>query len=240
VAAVTTDRVVVLSLPEALARTLRHEMGDFLQKVYASVAILEGRLPADAKLERDLLTRLRDRAESCKNFLDTVQDFFCSLSLNRDPVDLSHLARQLVDDARRRFPRLDIAAESNDPAWLAVDFDRMRQVGEALLTNACEAARSRVVFRTETDPAGQQVEWCISDDGPGVAPEVKGYLFRPFFTTRSGHAGLGLAMAQKLVALHGGQILAANLPHGGFSARVLIPSAEITQTILLNEGDTKI
>jgi signal transduction histidine kinase len=231
--------VPVQSLPEALARTLRHEMGDFLQKVYASVAILESRLPAGAKLERDLLARLRGRAESCKQFLDAVQDFLSPLNLDRDPIDLGQLARQLVETARRQYPNLDIVAESNGPAFIAADVERMLQVGEALLTNACEAARCRVVFRTDGDPAGQQIEWTIRDDGPGIAPHLKGYLFRPFFTTRPGHPGLGLALAQKLVSLHGGRLTVANLPQGGFCAQVFLPISEITQTIPLDEGDTR-
>ncbi len=231
--------VPVQSLPEALARTLRHEMGDFLQKVYASVAILESRLPAGANLERDLLARLRGRAESCKQFLDAVQDFLSPLNLDRGPVDLTHLARQVVEIARRRYPNVDIRVESNGAAWISADAERMLQVAEALLTNACEAARGQVIFRTDCDPAGQQFEWSISDDGPGIAAHLKGYLFRPFFTTRPGHPGLGLALAQKLVSLHGGRLTVANMPGGGFCARVSMPISEITQTIPLNEGDTR-
>jgi signal transduction histidine kinase len=214
-------------------------MGDFLQKVYASVAILESRLPAEAKLERDLLTRLRGRAESCKQFLDTVQDFLCPLNLDRGPVELANLSRRIVEAARLQHPSLDIISETNGPAWMSVDLERMLQVGEALLANACEAARGRVVFRTEYDSAGQQVEWSVTDDGPGIAADLKGYLFRPFFTTRSGHVGLGLALAQKLVSLHGGRLTVANIPQGGFAARVLLSSSEITQTIPLNEADTR-
>ena len=228
----------VASLPEALARTLRHEMGDFLQKVYASVALLDSRLPAEARQEREILMRLRSRAESCKDFLDDVQDFFCPLSLNRDPVDLGDLSRQLVADAQKQFPHLVISAESNGRVSITGDEERLLQVGEALLSNACEAARSRVVFRTNSDPAGQHVEWVVLDDGPGVPADLKGYLFRPFFTTRAGHAGLGLALAQKLASLHAGRISLANLPQGGFCARLLLPSSTTVPIDPLKEGDT--
>jgi signal transduction histidine kinase len=240
-AATVTDLQIasVRNLPEALARTLRHEIGDFLQKVYASVAILESRLPAEARLDREILTRLRNRAEACKHFLDAVQDFLSPLVLNHDLIDLAQLSHQLVDAARGRHPRLDIVAESNGPAFISADMERMLQVGDALLTNACEAARGRVVFSTRADPDGRQVEWSISDDGPGVAAEAKGYLFRPFFTTRPGHAGLGLALAQKLVSLHGGRITVGNLPQGGCGAHLFVPASDVTQTIPLNEDDTR-
>ena len=41
-------------------------------------------------------------------------------------------------------------------------------------------------------------------------------IFQPFFTTRAGHAGLGLVLAEKVLALHGGEIRADNLAPGGF------------------------
>src|SRR5262245_1200892 len=69
------------NLPEALARTLRHEVGDLLQTVYATVAILQERLPRDWSLERRVLTDLRGRAEVCKNLLDNVHDLVCPVSL---------------------------------------------------------------------------------------------------------------------------------------------------------------
>src|SRR5262245_19545532 len=57
------------SLPEAITRTLRHEVGDLLQTLYATVAILQKRLPADWDLERRILSDMRRRAESCKHML---------------------------------------------------------------------------------------------------------------------------------------------------------------------------
>src|SRR5262245_11783486 len=50
-----------VNLAQSLGRSLRHELGDFLQKVYASVAILEARLPANWQIEREVLSRLRQR-----------------------------------------------------------------------------------------------------------------------------------------------------------------------------------
>src|SRR5689334_5882932 len=96
------------SLPEALVRTLRHEMGDFLQKVYATVAILKTRLPTDAEMEHGLLARLRARAEVCRDVLDAAHDFVCPILLDCGPVDLAELARRLAATARQRYPQLQI------------------------------------------------------------------------------------------------------------------------------------
>ena len=57
----------------------------------------------------------------------------------------------------------------------------------------------------------------------GVPADKAGQLFTAFFTTHPGHAGLGLALAQRLVQLHGGRITAGNRPEGGFRVTVVLP-----------------
>src|SRR5262245_7876785 len=99
---------IARGLPEGLARTLRHEVGDFLQRVYAAVAILHARLPAEAQIEHDILTRLKVGAEGCKRLIDAVQDFLSPLPLFAESVDLAEAARELVVAARRRWPDLEI------------------------------------------------------------------------------------------------------------------------------------
>jgi signal transduction histidine kinase len=210
-------------LAEKLARTLRHEVGDFLQKVYASVAILQKRLASDLNLERDVLTRLRARAETCKQLLDAIQDFLCPLLLTREPTDLVQVAGAVADDARRRHPAVEFQADSTIQATILGDADRLTRVGEMLQMNAIEAGARRIAMAATVRPETGQVEWTVTDDGPGVPLELVERLFHPFFTTRAGHAGLGLALVQKVITLHGGQVHAGNLPQGGFRVRMLLP-----------------
>jgi two-component system sensor histidine kinase HydH len=227
----------VASLGESLGRSLRHELGDFLQKVYATVAILETRLPSEWRTERDVLTRLRERAEDCRRLLDEIQDFLCPVTLDRQSVDAAEVASQLVKDAQKQYPHLQLSTHAERPTWVAADPVRIGQVGEILLINACQAARHEVTFETIRDPLSGNVEWCIQDDGPGIPAEVDSRLFRPFFSTRPGHVGLGLALAQKLVLLHGGHISLANQAGGGCRCQVRLPASPGKVSTLL-DGET--
>ncbi len=211
--------------PEELARTLRHEIGDFLQKVYAVVAILQDRLPDELTQERDLLAGLRRRAEQCKHLVDDVQDFLCPTHLEAQSFDLTTVVAGMVQEAQTEYPRLQVQMEGSAPAPVQADLIRISQVGHALFNNACEAARRQVRTRVGVDPTGRQVVWTVTDDGPGVAADFAPRLFMPFRSTRPGHAGLGLALARKIVEGHGGQISAANLPEGGFQVKVILPRA---------------
>jgi signal transduction histidine kinase len=213
------------SLPEAMGRMLRHEVGDLLQTVYATVAILQKRLPADWSQERRILTDLRNRGEGCKRLLDQVHDYVCPVTLTLELLDPVELTTSLASAAAPRFPQLEIQVQTAPTPPILADEHWLPRAINLLLTNACEAARRQVQLRIGPRTDRPEVEWTLLDDGPGASPAEVGRLFEPFFTTRHGHAGLGMALAQKIVVQHGGRIIAANVPEGGFRAQLLLPQA---------------
>src|SRR5262249_16747574 len=164
--------------------------------------------------------------------LDNVHDLVCPLSLACEPVDLALTAEHVLTVQRSGFPQLQLQAVAAGAAVIVADPRRVQQVAELLLANACQAARARVCIETRGEPAAAEVHWCVSDDGPGIAPEFQERLFSPFFTTNPGHCGVGLALARKLVELHGGRIKAGNLPEGGFAVYLAWPfrATETTET----------
>jgi signal transduction histidine kinase len=193
-----------------------------LQTVYAAVAILQKRLPAEAAIERRVLGDLRSRAEECKRLLDSVSDLVSRLTLAIEEVDLAQIAAALVAAVAPRYPTLEIRATPSPPVLVPADEKRIAQTGEILLTQACQAARHRVWFRTQEATDGE-AQWCVMDDRPGVATEELEELFSPFEMIYHGNSRLGLALAQRLVLLHGGRIAADNVPEGGFRIRVWLP-----------------
>jgi signal transduction histidine kinase len=210
-------------LMEVLTRTLRHEVGDLLQTVYATVAILQERLPATLALEKRLLGDLRVRAETCKNELDAAHDLVCPLSLSLEPFDLSELCTSLAEAYSRRYPSLAVRAEAGMAVAARGDTRRLSHVGNLLLTAACQTAQKEVVLRAAA--AGGKAEWVIDDDGPGAGTEQLGWLDMPFTTTHQALFGLGLALGRRVAEAAGGSIEAANRPEGGFRVRFLLPPA---------------
>ena len=66
-----------------------------------------------------------------------------------------------------------------------------------------------------------QVE--VTDNGPGVTPDVMDKMFSPFFTTKARGSGLGLAIVRKIVDAHDGRIDVSARPDGGVRFRVTLP-----------------
>jgi signal transduction histidine kinase len=212
------------SLAQMVVRTLRHEVGDMLQTVYSAVAILRARLPADAESERRLLTELHTQAETCKYKLDAVQDLTCLLKLNCGPTNLADVAAGLAARLGPRFPNVKLQVEGPPILSVVADGQRLSQVGHLLLLNAFQAAEREV--RLSLRPVGDTgVEWSISDDGPGANAEQLSWLNEPFSTTHFAQFGLGLAVARRVIELHGGGVTAGNLAGGGFQIVLTLPLA---------------
>jgi signal transduction histidine kinase len=106
----------------------------------------------------------------------------------------------------------------------------LRQALLNLTRNAAEAGATaahggKVLVRGEVacgDEAGSQ--WItVFDNGPGIGATAMPKLFRPFFTTKANGTGLGLAVVQKIIVQHGGQVQARNRTEGGAAFIVTLP-----------------
>jgi nitrogen-specific signal transduction histidine kinase len=211
-----------------LARILRHEVGDLLQTVYAAAAILQERLPVEATMERRVVGDLRGRAEVCKHLLDAVHDWVCPMTLSPEALDLNELVVPLAAKTAARHARIKVQAEAAPglPAVLG-DSRRLLQMGYLVLETFSEAARERVESQLAAD-AGGGVAWTVTHDGPASPGDQPERLFSPFPAGRYHAVGLALALAQKVVQLHAGQISAANRPEGGVGVRIVLPAARGT------------
>ena len=145
-----------------------------------------------------------------------------------------------------------LALQRQAPAWgetaLRVEFDpslpavrgdraQLTQVFLNLVKNALEALAGRGELRVSTRietryhirrgrGRGQFLSVVVEDSGPGVPPEDVAQLFSPFFSTKAGGSGLGLALCHRIVAEHGGTIAHEPRPGGGARFRVTLPVSE--------------
>lgn len=145
--------------------------------------------------------------------------------LVREPVDLSLLLMEAVNDARVVAPdhtwRL---ALPDEPVEVVGDEQRLHQVATNLLTNARKYTPPGTTVTVTGHPGGFEVH----DDGPGFAPEVAGHAFERFVRGdaarhREGGAGLGLALVRAIVGAHGGTVALDSRP-GDTTVSVTLPA----------------
>src|SRR5262249_19806120 len=122
---------------------------------------------------------------------------------------------------------IDLSAEAPQDYRVRADYGRLLQVIGNLLTNAVKftPAGGRVVLSAK--PVAGEIVFAVSDNGPGIAPEVAGHLFERFWQARDVDRrgiGLGLAISKGIVEAHGGQIWVESKPGAGSIFSFSIPA----------------
>jgi signal transduction histidine kinase len=140
-------------------------------------------------------------------------------------VDVRAVAQDAASSARASVgaacPLIDISGES---ARAQADPEMLRAALLNLTMNACQASESKPVEITLTAGAGT-CRIAVRDRGPGIPADVRDRVFEPFFTTRAGGTGLGLAVVKRLMELQGGSVSIESRPGGGTVAELSIPLA---------------
>ena len=110
-------------------------------------------------------------------------------------------------------PEVNIETEFQPLPKLSLDAEQIAQVLGNLVKNAMEAMPEGGTLRVQTsvtsngtDAAPQQVALVVKDTGYGMSPETLENLFTPYYTTKTEGTGLGMAISQRIVADHGGEI----------------------------------
>jgi two-component system OmpR family sensor kinase len=149
----------------------------------------------------------------------------------REPVDVTALASDAVDDARATAPQRTIALHTNGAAIVSGDPHQLRQVMGNLLRNALMHTPEAAPIDVAVGTAGDDVIVDVRDHGPGLPAGDPAQLFERFWraeggrTRGKGGAGLGLAIVTEIVDTHGGSVEARNAPDGGARFRLRLPRA---------------
>ncbi len=128
----------------------------------------------------------------------------------------------------RTAPPKGIAIEfSARPERVTAVFDR-KLLGRAvrnLMENALRATAEGGRVRVGVEAVDGRATITVADDGPGVAPELLGRIFDPYFSTHDAGTGLGLPIARRIAEEHGGSITARNRPGGGLEVVITLAAA---------------
>src|SRR6185369_2020466 len=105
------------------------------------------------------------------------------------------------------------------------DEDQLRQVFTNLILNGIQAMAGGGKLEVDASLEGEAglCSVTVTDSGPGIEPEVYEKLFTPFFSTKKGGTGLGLAVSYGIVKKHNGEILVQSEPGQGAAFTVILP-----------------
>lgn len=114
---------------------------------------------------------------------------------------------------------------------ILIDDAQLRQVLLNLIRNAADALPEggTISISTRTSKTAPEIEIDVCDSGPGIPEDLRTKVFDPFFSTKDGGTGLGLALTHQIVREHGGDIRVGSGPEGGARFTVCLPLRQASE-----------
>jgi signal transduction histidine kinase len=210
---------------QRLLRVLGHELNNSLapiKSLSSSLVQLLSRQPLPDDWQEDMqrgLGVITARAEALSRFMTAYSRLARLPPPKLHPVDLPAIVRRVAG----LETRLEVSVTPGPDLTVQADSDQLEQLLINLVRNAADAAlETRGGVCIGWSRAGRQVQIWVEDDGPGLTNTAN--LFVPFFTTKPGGSGIGLALCRQIAEAHGGTLTLENRPNArGCVARLHLP-----------------
>jgi signal transduction histidine kinase len=216
-----------LSLMGETAAMLAHEVKQPLTAAQNYLSVLKRLEPTERQGE--LIQRLGEQVTRADAIIQRLRGFIEDRPVMRQKV----LADALVADAMLLVGTIDNAIALDTrlehhlaPLW--ADPIQIQQVLVNLMRNAIEAMRGRsrqTLGLSVIANHDGMIQFCLDDNGPGLAPEIAQRLFEPVRSTKPGGMGIGLSICRRIIAAHGGRIWAEPGAGGGARFCFTLPPA---------------
>lgn len=225
----------LIASKEDLLRGMSHELRSPLARLRVALGL--------ARRSGEDLARQLDRIELETERLDTLIGQMLQLSQlraaepvhTREPVDVATLLGEVVEDARLEASAVNKRVDWVPSAGIIVDGEQrlLRSAIENVLRNAIRFADTGTAVMVKLRFEHGRATILIEDRGPGVPPAELDNIFEPFYRVAasrdrdSGGTGLGLAITWRVVALHGGHVVARNASGGGLIVQIELPARSV-------------
>ena len=217
----TRERLVVLG---EIAAEVAHELRNVLQVISSSAFVARQEVDrGNASAAKPHVAKIERNARIAHGIVDDLMALARGEALQREPIRVADAIAAARNDFAADAAVWDDAVDPNDlrvvahPGLLA----RMLHVLYENAIHASAPRRPTITTRARTELGRVLTE--VQDDGPGVPAEIASRIFDPLVTARPGGTGLGLALARRIVAAHGGSIMLTDSRDGGATFRIELP-----------------
>ena len=222
-----------LRLKDSLARVgeltagIAHEFRNGLATIHGYARLLD--LDTLPPAHRAYVEGIRQETASLGQVVTNFLNFAKPAQLTLVPVDLEAIAERAAEEIRSdaRAREGEVIVQGSFPT-IEGDEVLLRQAVSNLVRNALEACAASgktpsIIIDGKVDHEQGLVRISVQDNGPGIQPESRDRVFRPFFTTKQQGTGLGLALVQKIIVTHNGRVAVGTSPAGGASMQISLP-----------------
>lgn len=204
---------------------LAHQLRNSLAAISGFCQLLQKKTMHDPALD-DIAGSIRAEASSSASMVKRFLTFARPLSLMEDVLDLTQVLAECREKSLVEANRKSVTVETRFvPGLVSIRGDSLllKEALGNIIDNAVQAVEvgGRVVI--ELDIRGERTEISIVDDGPGIPESLRENIFTPFVSSKPSGTGLGLALARKIINLHGGSIGFDPVSVSGAVCRISLP-----------------
>jgi PAS domain S-box-containing protein len=214
-----------LAAVATLVTGIAHDIGSPMNVILGYTDLLARSLREEKDRERVRI--IRQQVERVTRLIQTLMNFARPQHEAARSLRIEEVAERalglIVETARGRG--IAIERDFGDTPAIVAQAERLERALLDLLINACDAMPKGGTLRVATRPVDGGIEIDVEDTGTGIAPEVIGRIFEPFYTTkpRGKGTGLGLLVTRSIVLEHGGTIDVESTLGKGTSFQIRLP-----------------
>lgn len=231
-------REAMAEVSAILAHEIRNPLGSL--ELFTGL-LVDSELPDK---EKQWVQQIQSGIRIVSATVNNILEFHGGGELTLQPTDLHSILRSvqalLAPAAERVAVRWETELHPTE-LWIPADRQRLEQVFLNLALNVFRFAAQGGVLRVRTARKHKSALAWFEDEGSGIAPEILARIFQPGATTRSGGTGIGLAVAKRIIELHGGRIEVASTSGRGtiFSLQLPLIDAAAAGQIFSNCAQSK-
>ncbi|HKY07951.1 MAG TPA: ATP-binding protein [Candidatus Binatia bacterium] len=209
-----------------MVEVLSHETRNILSSFATCLALLRRSTLNDQ--DKELVDILQAGARRLNEISEQFAAFGPRPPLQLEPLDISAVIKDAIERLRRDercSAALDFHIECDQAVGpVAADRHFLGKVFWNLFLNAAQAMDERGILTVETRQLDGAIEISIGDSGPGIASSIRERVFDPLFTTKTRAAGLGLAIARRIVEEHNGELRLDQKNRTGSHFTLILPA----------------